>query len=83
MRDALNSPSCFFFVSFRFLAKGQLEGYSDYGSAVFKAGCYLMDLLQSDTADPGKGGATFRLPSETVTKVSSTPSWNSYWMTAF
>lgn len=42
------------FVFWGFFAKGQLEGYSDYGSAVFKAGCYLMDLHQSVTADPGK-----------------------------
>lgn len=51
IQNVLNSPSVFFIFCF---AKGQLEGYSDYGSAVFKAGCYLMDLHQSVTADPGK-----------------------------
>ena len=42
----MNSPS--------FFAKGQFEGYSQYGSAFFKVGCYLKDLHQSVTADPGK-----------------------------
>lgn len=38
-----------------FFAKGQFKGWSAYGSAgFFKAECYLMDLHQSLTADPGK-----------------------------
>lgn len=75
MQDNPNLPS--------FFAMGQLEGYSDYGSAAFRVGCYLMDLHQPDNADPEKAEPPSDCPPNGDKVNLPPPPGSLYWMTAF